>query len=289
MRCGINRCFNFIATNIVICYYLDWFVNIIGGVATVGKTKTAYKDRIHFIDTIRGIIIIGVVAYHTLFDLYSMHGIRVDGFLFHPAINFIRDFGAGMLVFISGISSNLSRSNLKRGLMCLGVALGFTAFTYFLMPNNFIFFGILHLLAFCMLVYSVSRKLIDKIPGFVAPIIFVLFLFIFGLPNGYLGFFGKHLIDLPKADGNVFLYCLGLPWRSKLKSADYFPVLPWFLLFLCGCVAGKYFKEGKIPKFFYKDICPPITFIGTKTIYIYVLHQPLVYGILYLIFNVFNK
>ena len=32
-----------IATNIVICYYLDWFEDIIGGVVKVGKTKTAYR------------------------------------------------------------------------------------------------------------------------------------------------------------------------------------------------------------------------------------------------------
>lgn len=255
----------------------------------MGRVKKSYKDRIHLIDTIRGVIIIGVVAYHTLFDLYSMYGIHVDGFLFHPFINFIRDFGAGMLIFISGISCHLSHSNLKRGIQCLVVALGFTLFTYFVMPDNLIFFGILHLLSVCMLVYTLLRKFIDKIPGFVAPILFVVFLFIFGLPSGYLGFFGNHMIELPNFNGNVVLYCLGFPWNSNLMSADYFPVLPWILLFLCGCILGKYFKEGRIPKFFYKDICPPITFIGTKTIFIYVLHQPVVYGILYLIFSIINK
>jgi uncharacterized membrane protein len=255
----------------------------------MGKAKKDYSKRIHFMDTARGIIIIGVVVYHTLFDLYAMYGIGVDDFLFHPIVNYVRDFGAGLLILISGISCHLSRSNLKRGILCLAVALGFSIFTYLLMPENFIFFGILHLMSFCMLAYGLGRKAIDKIPGYIAPIVFVIFLFLFGLPNGYLGFFGKHIIDLPKAEGNVFLYCLGLPWRSKLLSADYFPVLPWFLLFLCGTITGKYFKEGRIPKFFYKDICPPITFIGTKTIYIYVLHQPLVFGILYLIFIVFNK
>ena len=255
----------------------------------MGHTKTDYKNRIHLIDTIRGVIIIGVVAYHTLFDLYSMYGIPVDGFLFHPFINFIRDFGAGMLVFISGISCHLSHSNLKRGIQCMIVALGFTLFTYFTMRENFIFFGILHLLSVCMLSYTFMRKPVEKIPGFVAPILFVLFLFVFGLPSGYLGFFGKHLIELPEHAGNVFLYCLGLPWGGKLYSADYFPLIPWILLFYCGCILGKYFKDGRIPKFFYKDILPPVTFVGTKTIFIYVLHQPVVYGILYVIFHFINK
>ena len=256
-------------------------------VGNMGKTKKDYKSRIHFIDTVRGIIIIGVVAYHTLFDLYAMYDVGVDGFLFHPFINFIQAFGAGLLIFISGISCHLSRSNLKRGLMCLGVALGFSLFTFFLMGRqNFIFFGVLHLLCICMLLYAVLRKFIDKIPVWVSPILFVIFLFIFGLPQGYLGFFGHKMIEIPKFDGNIVTYCLGLPWYTgKIYSADYFPLLPWIVLFLSGAILGKLFKAGKIPKFFYKDICPPITFVGTKTLYIYVLHQPVVYGILYLLFS----
>ncbi len=253
------------------------------------RRKKDYKDRIHFIDTVRGVIIIGVVAYHTIFDLCYIYNIPIDGFLFHPFVNFIRDFGAGMLIFISGIACHLSHSNLRRGIQCLIISLCFSLFTWFFMRNDFIFFGVLHLFSVCMLMYALLRKFIDKIPGFVAPLLFVIFLFVFGLPNGYLGFFGNHMIELPEFEGNVFLYCLGLPWKSDIYSADYFPVFPWILLFLCGNILGKYFKEGRIPKFFYKNICPPITFIGTKTIFIYVLHQPVVYGILYLIFNIINK
>lgn len=256
----------------------------------MSKAKKDYSTRIHFMDTVRGIIIIGVVAYHTLFDLWSMYGIAVDGFLFHPIVNYVRDFGAGLLILISGISCNLSRSNLKRGLMCLGIAMGFTIFTFFMFgKESVIFFGVLHLLAFCMLMYAALRKIIDKIPGFIAPIMFIIFLFVFNLPHGYLGFFELELIEIPKFQGNIVTYCLGLPWYSGVGSADYFPIIPWVLLFLTGTILGKYFKEGRIPKFLYVDICPPITYIGTKTIFIYVLHQPIVYGILYLIFYLINR
>lgn len=257
----------------------------------MGKNKKDYKSRIHFMDFARGVIIIGVVAYHTLYDLYAMYSLPIEGFLFHPFVSFIQKFGAGLLIFISGISCHLSRSNLKRGLMCLGVALGFSLFTFFLMgKENFIFFGVLHLLSVCMLMYALLRKFIDKIPVCVSPILFIIFLFIFSMSKGFLGFFGNSMIELPKFDANIVTYCLGLPWyNGPLYSADYFPVLPWIVLFLSGAVLGKLFKEGKIPKFFYKDICPPITFIGTKTIFIYVLHQPIVYGILYLVFRFIIK
>ena len=49
----------------------------------MGKTKKDYSSRIHFMDFARGVIIIGVVAYHTLYDLYAMYNLPIEGFLFH--------------------------------------------------------------------------------------------------------------------------------------------------------------------------------------------------------------
>ncbi len=253
------------------------------------STSIEYKKRIHLIDTIRGVIIIGVVGYHLLFDLVFIFGLNIP-FLFYPFVNFVRDFGAGMLIFISGIACNLSHSNLKRGIQCLIVALLFSLVTRFVIPDEFIFFGVLHLLAICMIGYHLLRKFIDKIPVYAAPVLFVIFLFLFCVPEGNFGFFGKAYFSLPEDfKGNVILYCLGFPWRNGIYSADYFPLIPWALLFLTGNIIGRYFKNGKGPAFLYMDVCPPVTFIGTKTLIIYVLHQPVVYGILNLIFYLKNK
>lgn len=251
-----------------------------------------YKGRIHLMDTLRGVIIIGVVIYHTLFDLYAIYGLPIGGFLLHPFVDFVRDWGAGTLILMCGICCNLSHSNLKRGIECLIIALGFSAATWFFMRDEFIYFGILHFLAIAMLLYHFLQKPLHKIPGWVAIPVFVLFLFIFGMPQGYLGFCYQHMITLPKVDaGGYVTLCLGLWFHKSVKifTADYFPIIPWILMFLTGVIVGQYFKAGKIPKFFYKDFCKPITWVGTKTMYIYVLHQPIVYGILYGIFWLIHR
>ncbi len=250
--------------------------------------KKSYSSRIHLIDTIRGVIIIGVVIYHLIFDLVFIFGLNIP-FLFLPFVNFIRDFGAGALIFISGIACHLSHSNVKRGLQCLVVALAFSLVTYFVIPDEFIFFGVLDLFAVCILFYGLAGRIVDRLPIWTAPVLFVLFLFLFNMPYGTFGFFGQSYFALPAGfKGNIFLYCLGFPYGG-IQSADYFPVIPWLLLFLSGTIVGRYFKAGRIPKFFYRDLCRPVTWVGTKTLIIYAVHQPILYGLLNLIFYIVNR
>ena len=61
--------------------------------------------------------------------------------------------------------------------------------------------------------------------------------------------------------------------------------MPWFFAFLFGAILGRYFKENKALEIFYKNTIPPLVFIGRHTLVIYILHQPIVYGVLWLIFE----
>lgn len=265
-------------------------------------SNTKYQGRIHFMDTVRGVIILGIVVYHTLFDLAFVFGIKpMQTVMTFWLADFIRDWGAGMMILMCGICCRLSRSNLKRGIECLIVSLLLSLVTFFFMRDEFIYFGILHFLALAMLLYVLLQKVIDRIPWWVSIITFVAFLFAFGIPSGYFGVCYQKFVILPEMTAhlpalqlgsvtvkmdwvNYVLVCLGLPARVAVGSGDYFPVIPWILMFFTGTILGKFFKEGHVPKWFYKDICKPITWMGTKTLWIYLLHQPVVYGIIYGIF-----
>lgn len=61
-------------------------------------------------------------------------------------------------------------------------------------------------------------------------------------------------------------------------STDYFPLLPWIFVFLLGTWAGKYIKEGRLPRWFYEAKCPPLAGVGRHSLLIYMLHQPVLYG-----------
>ncbi len=233
------------------------------------------KKRIYTLDTIRGIMIIGVVIYHIIFDLYDFFGLKSVSFICSPYADFVRDFGAGVLIFISGISSRLSKSNLKRGIKALFFAGILSAVTYAM--DCFIFFGILHFLSVSMILYGVLEKIVEKMDSIFAVIVsLILFCGAWYVISNRL---------YPASFGNtVFGYIMGFS-SGKYMSWDYFPIIPWGFLFLAGTFAGRYFRDGKIPKFMYNDYLKPVTFVGRYTIWIYLLHQPIVYGVLWLIFR----
>lgn len=241
------------------------------------------RKRIHTMDTLRGIVIIGVVLYHLFYDLYDMTSLNMN-WIRSDWANFIRDFGAGVLIFLSGVSSLLSKNNIWRGVKTLICALILSLVTYFVIPDNFIFIGILHFMGTMMLLYGIFGKYINKLPRIPAfVILFLVFLFIFRIPDGYIGIKDVLEIDIPREwRSSTFTYVLGLG-GGNLYSADYFPFLPWSLLFLAGTFIGNYVKEGRVPGWMYKDYCKPVTFLGRNTLIIYLLHQPVIYGIMMLI------
>ena len=80
------------------------------------------------------------------------------------------------------------------------------------------------------------------------------------------------------------LFPLGLH-DSGFASADYFPMMPWFFLFIAGSYFGIIAKDGRLPKFCYPTHIKWLAVVGRYTIWIYVLHQPIIYFIFSLIFH----
>lgn len=246
------------------------------------------RRRVHMIDTVRGVIIIGVVAYHFLFDLWDIWDMDL-WWMNSALVNAVRDFGAGVLIFLSGISSLLSHSNIKRGFKTLACAALLSLVTYFVMPDNFIFWGILHFMGLMMLLYGIVGKYINKLPRLAGFGIFIaLFVFMYPLmTGGYVGI--PRLLEIYVPDAmktSVITYIIGFG-GGELISADYFPILPWSALFLAGTYIGNYVREGRIPQFMYKDICKPITFLGRNTLVIYLLHQPVIFALVWLAYKIF--
>ena len=77
------------------------------------------------------------------------------------------------------------------------------------------------------------------------------------------------------------------------SQADYMPLFPWLGIFLLGCVIGRTCYKEKKTLFpsadkTMKAISRPVEFIGRHSLIIYLVHQPVVYGILYVIFLLIN-
>jgi len=81
-----------------------------------------------------------------------------------------------------------------------------------------------------------------------------------------------------------WLYPLGLT-APGFRSADYFPLLPWFFLFLTGTVLGGWCLSHRDSRLLTKFLPAVLTWPGRHSLIIYILHQPVLYGICLLIWG----
>ena len=136
---------------------------------------TERPARIELMDALRGLAVCLMVLHHFLYDLCEFLG--APWWLFtNPVFDVLHYFFAGLFIFLSGISSDFSRSNLKRGAKAMALALGITLVTYFM--DMTIVFGVLHLLASCMLLFGLTRKLWEALPAWVLPVLCLALIFL---------------------------------------------------------------------------------------------------------------
>lgn len=245
------------------------------------------NNRVYLIDEIRAFAIICMVVYHIFFDLVYCFNINIQAF-HSKTLYFIVDIFVFIFVFISGSACAFSRNNLKRGLICLGIGLIITLVTYLFIKDMFVAFGILHMLGICMILYAIFNKLINKCnPWLLILICIILFFITFNVELGFLGFKNIAYINLPKILYDIkFLFFLGFT-SINFKSSDYFALFPWLFCFIAGSSFGRLLKEEKMPKFFYNLHSKPLAFIGRHTLIIYILHQPVIFILLKIIFIIF--
>lgn len=242
--------------------------------------KTLNKNRVGFLDELRGLSIILMVVYHFVYDLVFIH--NVDFPLFYSnAVNLLRDIFAGIFIVISGISCNYSKNNLKRGIKIFLFGMALTVITYFFIEDELIVFGILHMLGISIIIYGILSKMIkDKKHEIIYAVFFiVLFIITLNIENGYI-----LNIELPfSLYEKSYLFPFGIT-NASFFSSDYFPLIPWAFLFFSASFVGVYIKNNRLPQFFYKTHFKGLAFCGRHTLFIYLSHQVLIYLILRIVF-----
>ncbi len=229
------------------------------------------------IDFFRGLAIIMMIVFHSLYDInyFGVYNIPLfSGFWLYfariTAGTFIFLFGISMTISYSRAKSTLTQNQLrlkfmKRGLKIFILGLLITLMTYLFLKGGFIWFGILHFigisvfLAYPLLKYRISNLLL-------------------GLVFIVLGFFLAGLVfDFP------WLLWLGLR-PASFYTLDYFPLFPWLGLALIGVFFGNVLyknnkRQFKVPNIPNRN---PICFLGRHSLIIYLLHQPILIAFLYL-------
>jgi uncharacterized membrane protein len=218
--------------------------------------------RLGMLDALRGFTVLSMAAYHFLFDLNVVFG-RDTLWASAPIVHFWQQCICWGFILISGFTWPMGRAkNLRRGLILNLWGLVITAVTYIALPEQAIYFGILSFLGCAVLLLTPLDKPLQRLkPGLGLGLSFTLFLCLRRVLPGLL-------------PGHALLVPLGLPHES-FYSSDYFPLLPWFMLYLCGYfLHGIFASHPGWTAFFRRDI-PLLGCIGRRALPLYLIHQPL--------------
>ena len=236
------------------------------------------KKRIWELDALRGLCILGVVAVHLIYDLVDMY--RLVQWEYPQWFAFIKDWGGVIFLLLSGVCVTLGSHSIRRGLIVFGCGMIITAVTYGMTFAGFpsyiiIYFGVLHCLGICMLFWSICKNT----PWWG--------LLIQGILLAVLGIYIMELMDARELTTTAkWLMPLGIYWKG-FGSSDYFPLLPHLGFFLMGAALGKTLYKNRsslLPKVNEKNpIIRFFCFCGKQSLWIYLLHQPVLNGICYLI------
>lgn len=237
--------------------------------------STPSQDRWYLLDALRGFTLINMVFFHFLYDVFIIYKFspgwneRMGTVLWQNGI-------CWTFILISGTVFHFSRSHLKRGLQLNLWGFLFTLVTYFVLPEETIWFGILNFIGCGILLTALLEPVllrIKPIVGFVGSLL--LFFLSEEIPDGTLGSYGWRPVTLPKSWYQYFPGALvGFP-PDNFSSSDYFPVIPWVFVFWMGYYLYLLLKNSSLEKWMKCGKLPFLSAIGRKTLWVYLLHQPI--------------
>ncbi|MFD1226841.1 heparan-alpha-glucosaminide N-acetyltransferase [Pseudochrobactrum kiredjianiae] len=244
--------------------------------STALHAETPMKSglRLGRLDIARGMALIAMAIYHFGWDLeffgYLAQGSASQGWwrIFARCI-------ASSFLFLVGFSLVLAHSRairwrpfLKRLAQVVLAAAAISLLTWFFMPQGFIFFGILHQIALA----SLLGLLFIRSPVWLT---ILLAAAIIATPVYYRAEFFNH----------PALWWVGLSSINPVSN-DYVPLFPWFGAVLLGIAAARIMQATGLLRLLQGGIKPPwlehlLTFIGRHSLIFYLVHQPVLIGLLY--------
>lgn len=232
------------------------------------------KKRIWELDALRGLCILGMLAVHFIFDAVELYGLVQ--WQYGPVFVLLKDWGGIAFILLSGICVTLGSHCVSRGLLVFACGMLCTAVTLGMYAlgladrSILIWFGILHCLGSCMVLW----KPLGKLP--------VGWLALLGVAFASVGLWLTYRVRV----SFDWLCPLGL-YSLDFVTADYYPLLPYLGFFLLGAVLGRTVyrqKQTLLPQVNENSL--PLGFLrfcGRHSLMIYLVHQPVFSGLLWAI------
>lgn len=226
-----------------------------------------------WLDMVRGLAILMMIAFHFCFDLTYWH---LADFQLLSDWRWMawRSGIVGLFLFIMGMSLVLAAEHtaahfwqrLIRVACCAGLI---SVVSWVMFADRFIYFGILHFVVLASLLGQVLLRL-----NFLKSRWFWLLLALICL--GTTWFPGTEVLD------SRTLNWLGMA-AHKPQTEDYVPLLPWFGIVLLGMALARSLQHSSYPQCNadVPTICQPAVVLGRHSLLIYMLHQPLLMALLW--------
>jgi len=229
-------------------------------------------SRFPEIDSARGVAILMMIAFHTVFDIsfFQIAPVNVatgfwHGFAMATASLFLFIVGISLVVSNARSAARLSGSArtkkfLFRGAGIFAIGLVITLATWLYLHEGFILFGILHLIGVSVMLSPLFFRFgkYNVLPGLLC------------IAGGF--FIGS-------IQGPAWLLPLGIV-PASFTSVDYTPLIPWFGVVLCGMGIGEFLYSGGVRRFVPPHlpdrIAGPLAFLGQHSLVVYLVHQPVI-------------
>lgn len=246
---------------------------------TVDQTKASRPielKRIALLDALRGVALVAMAIYHFVWDL-EFFGYVAAGTAGTGGWRLFARLIASSFIFLAGYSLVLGhgagfrpRAFMRRFVRIAGAAALISFATWFAFPASFIFFGILHAIAAASLIGLLFLRLPAPASFLAAGAALVAPLYL-----------RSPFFDTP------LLWWVGLS-ETIPRSNDYVPLLPWLAPFLAGLGTAKLLQPLLRSRQSLADSesgrklwIRPLAFGGRHSLAIYLIHQPVLIGLVY--------
>ena len=238
------------------------------------------NNRYSVLDGIRGIALLNMIVYHTVWDMVHLFGFNWKWYQ-SDASYLWQQMVCWTFIFISGFCQSLGRQRLKRGITVLLCGCLISLVTIIAMPQEPALFGVLTLIGSCMLLMIPLDNIFKRCSppiGFMVSM--ALFITTRNINQGFLGFGSWNFLKLPNSwYRNPFTAYLGFPTKN-FHSTDYFSLFPWIFLFIAGYFLCRLMQKRKLLDWLRPSRIKSAEWLGRHSLEIYVIHQPVIYLIL---------
>lgn len=242
------------------------------------KIITPPGSRFEALDALRGVAMVWMTAFHFSFDLNQFGFIQQD-FYRDPLWTWQRTFILSLFLFCAGMGQAIALAQgqtwprfWRRWRQVAGCALLVTAGSWWMYPQSYIYFGVLHGIALMLIIVRLTAHWgawLWFLGGAAIAIKYIAVFAISAWPTAELAnLLNSHLLNW-----------LGLITQKPITE-DYVPLLPWLGVMWWGAAAGAWWSRpgghhllGAIP-----PLWQPLVLIGRWSLSYYMVHQPVMIG-----------